>query len=216
MPVLHVEIRNKKATYLRRDGDVICGNGDYVIQFTFDDEWDEFPVKTVRFITPTGFQDFVFDEDSVAVPVMHNLESFQVGVFAGNLVTTTPAVIPCQKSILCQGGVPDDPATDVYTQIMEMLGRMEGLTRPLIGEVTLTAEGWVGEGNLFSQVVNLEGVTEKSQVDLTPSVEQLAEFHEKDLAFVTENEDGVVTVYAIGQRPQNDHVIQVTITEVSV
>lgn len=84
-----------------------------------------------------------------------------------------------------------------------------------VGEVRLTASGWRGNGNLYSQVVNIAGVTENSQVDLTPSIEQLAIFYEKDLAFVTENEDGVVTVYAIGQKPQNDYTIQVTITEVT-
>lgn len=84
-----------------------------------------------------------------------------------------------------------------------------------IGEVTLLASGWVGNANLYSQVVNIDGVTEKSQVDLTPSVEQLLVFYEKDLTFVTKNEGGVVTVYAIGQKPTNDYTIQVTITEVA-
>lgn len=83
-----------------------------------------------------------------------------------------------------------------------------------IGEVTLLASGWVGDTSPYSQIVSVEGVTENSQVDLTPSVEQLMVFYEKDLAFVTENDGGVVTVYAIGQKPQNDYTIQVTITEV--
>lgn len=82
------------------------------------------------------------------------------------------------------------------------------------GEVTLIAERWEGSGNLYHQVVDIDGVTENSQVDLTPSVEQLVIFYEKDLTFVTENDDGVVTVYAIGQKPTNDYSIQVTITEV--
>lgn len=85
-----------------------------------------------------------------------------------------------------------------------------------IGWVELPADAWESNGNLHSQVVEIEGVTECSQVDLTPSVEQLAIFYEKDLTFVTENEDGVVTVYAIGQKPANDYTIQVTITEVEV
>lgn len=85
-----------------------------------------------------------------------------------------------------------------------------------IGTVTLLANAWSGSNNLHSQVVTIDGVTENSQVDLTPSVEQLAVFYEKDLGFVTENENGVVTVYAIGQKPQNDYVIQVTITEVDI
>lgn len=91
-----------------------------------------------------------------------------------------------------------------------------GSTTPVkIGEVVLLANKWVGTENLFSQIVSINGVTTNSQVDLTPSVEQLAVFYEKDLTLVTENEDGVVTVYAIGQKPQNDYTIQVTITEVA-
>ena len=83
-----------------------------------------------------------------------------------------------------------------------------------IGEVTLLASAWVGEGSTYSQVVSIDGVTANSQVDLTPSVEQLVAFYEKDLTFVTENDGGVVTVFAIGQKPQNNYTIQVTITEV--
>lgn len=83
-----------------------------------------------------------------------------------------------------------------------------------IGSVTLFSSKWVGENNLYSQVVNIAGVTKNSQVDLTPDAQQLLAFYEKDLSFVTENEDGVVTVYAIGQKPANDYTIQVTITEV--
>ena len=83
-----------------------------------------------------------------------------------------------------------------------------------VGVVELFANKWVGGENLYSQVVSIAGVTPNSQVDLTPSVEQLVIFYEKDLTFVTENEDGVVTVYAIGQKPENDYAIQVTITEV--
>lgn len=85
-----------------------------------------------------------------------------------------------------------------------------------MAEITLLAKDWVTESNWYSQVVNIAGVTEYSQVDLTPSIEQLAIFHDKDLTFVTENEDGVVTVYAIGDKPTNDYTIQVTIKEVSV
>lgn len=91
-----------------------------------------------------------------------------------------------------------------------------GGSKPKIGEVELLASAWVGEDNLYHQVVNIEGVTENSQVDLTPDVQQLAIFYNKDLAFVTENEGGVVTVYAIGQKPTNDYTMQVTITEVAV
>jgi hypothetical protein len=86
-----------------------------------------------------------------------------------------------------------------------------------VGIVELLADRWISKNeNLHSQVVTIEGATPYSQVDLTPSVEQLVVFYEKDLTFVTENEEGVVTVYAIGQKPTNDYSIQATIKEVTV
>lgn len=85
-----------------------------------------------------------------------------------------------------------------------------------IASVSLLASAWVGSGNLYSQVVDVPGVTKNSQVDLTPSVEQLSVFYNKSVAFVAENRDGVVTVYAIGQKPDNDYTMQVTVTEVNV
>ena len=83
-----------------------------------------------------------------------------------------------------------------------------------IANVSLPASKWVGSGNLYSQVVSIAGITENSQVNLNPSVEQLSIFYEKDLTFITENDGGVVTVYVIGQKPQNDYTIQADIVEV--
>ena len=81
-------------------------------------------------------------------------------------------------------------------------------------EITLLASAWKGGESPYSQVVAVEGVSVNSKVDLQPSVEQLEIFHDKDLAFSTENNGGVVTVYAIGDKPTNDYTIQVTIIEV--
>lgn len=83
-----------------------------------------------------------------------------------------------------------------------------------IGYVTLLASAWEGEGRVHSQVVSIDGVTPNSQVDLTPDVQQLAVFYNKDITFMTENSGGEVTVYAVGQKPTNDYTVQVTITEV--
>jgi hypothetical protein len=58
--------------------------------------------------------------------------------------------------------------------------------------------------------------TVRSKIDLQPSPEQLAIFHEKDVAFTVINEDGIATVYAIGIRPEQDYTIQCTITEVAI
>ena len=88
-------------------------------------------------------------------------------------------------------------------------------TIPRIVDITLLASAWVSEEDYYTQVVTIEGVTENTKVDLQPSAEQLAIFHDKDIAFVTENDGGEVTVFAIGEKPTQNYTIQATLKEVS-
>ena len=73
-------------------------------------------------------------------------------------------------------------------------------------------------GVRYGQVVNVNNanITPNSKVDLQISSEQMVVFYEKDLAFVAENEDGVVTIYCIGQIPENNYRLQATVTEIAV
>lgn len=99
------------------------------------------------------------------------------------------------------------------TKIVQILGSLNK-ANIRVADISLLAASWEGDVSPYSQKVVIDGITPYSQVDITPDVIQLSEFHNKDIAFVTENEDGVVTVFCIGQKPQNDYVMQVTITEV--
>lgn len=230
---IEISVRDRIAWQTNKE-EYICGNGDFAVDFVFDQEWNEAENKTARFIHGGQHTDVVFTGSRCAVPKIFGTRKMKIGVYAGDLQTTTPAEVACKKSILCDSGLPADPAPDVYAQLMKKLD--EGVSaediakavtdyfreNPIdtgskltIGVVELSADKWAGSENLYSQVVTIDGVTPYSQIDLTPSVEQLVVFYEKDLTFVTENEDGIVTVYAIGQKPTNDYSIQVTIKEVS-
>lgn len=236
---IEVSVKDRIAWQTNRI-EYICGNSDFVVDFAFDDEWKNADYKTARFIHGEQYTDVLFTGNQCEVPVITGAICMKVGVYAGNLRTTTAATVLCKKSILCDDGTPADPPPDVYTQVMELLKNgvsaeqiaqavadylkenpVETGSRATIGVVDLIADKWVGSENLYSQEVTIYEVPKEfdftdCQVDLTPSVEQLKVFYEKDLTFVTENEDGVVTVYAIGQKPTNDYTIQVTITEVNV
>ncbi len=80
--------------------------------------------------------------------------------------------------------------------------------------ITLYANKWVDEGNRYSQVVAVNGVTANSKIDLQPTPEQLAMFIDDEMSMLTGNENGTVTVYAIGNKPLEDMTIQALITEV--
>ena len=89
-----------------------------------------------------------------------------------------------------------------------------GGTSAKLTEISLPAANWKGGESPYYQVVAVGGVSVNSMVNLQPSVEQLEIFHEKDISFTTENVGGVVTVYAIGDKPTQDYQIQATIMEV--
>ena len=82
--------------------------------------------------------------------------------------------------------------------------------------IHLSTEWDVTEDKRYFQEVTVSNatITQTSKVDLQPTPEQLNVFHEKDLAFVTENKGGVINVYCVGQVPQNEYNIPVTVTEI--
>lgn len=116
MRTINVMVRDKIASAV---GDIvyICGNSDYIINFDFDDEWDAYGVKTARFVHNGTYTDVVFTGNQCAMPVIHKAYGIFVGVYAGDLRTTTPAHIPSAASILSDDGTPASPPDDVYAQI---------------------------------------------------------------------------------------------------
>lgn len=111
---------------------------------------------------------------------------------------------------------PTGTGLSLEDMIREIVGNM---TKGKIKEVTLLASAWEAHptiARLWRQVVQIDGVTANSQVSLRLSDEQVAIFYDKSLAFTTGNENGIVTVSAIGQKPVNDYTIQVSITEMEV
>lgn len=120
MPNICISVKNKIAVHADRQW-YVCGNSDYTAVFEFDHEWDEYETKTARFRYNHSHEDVVFKGNVAKIPVITNTNEFEVGVFAGDLHTTTPAMVLCEKSILCGDGTPVDPAPSVYDQIMELL-----------------------------------------------------------------------------------------------
>lgn len=124
MPEINISIENKTAAVLGSPL-ITCGNSDYIVNFAFDAEWEGHTEKTARFLFYKKGQwqyiDVVFTGAQAAVPVLADIAFVEVGVFAGDLRTTTGARIPCRRSILCEGGNPPDPSPEVYSQIMKLL-----------------------------------------------------------------------------------------------
>lgn len=101
---------------------IVGDNTDYRANFFFDDEWKG-KTKTARFINNGIYKDIILDEnDSCYIPLeVMKAGNMNVGVYAGNLATSTPAKVKITASILEEHGLPADPTPDVYAQIMAKL-----------------------------------------------------------------------------------------------
>ena len=90
---------------------IVCDNSDYTIKFAFDTEWATADNKIARFsFLKNGLNRYIdvpIENDTCNVPILSDIEAVAVGAYAGNLQTTTGAVIKCKKSIL-SGGYKED------------------------------------------------------------------------------------------------------------
>lgn len=124
MKTIEIVIADKIATPVGSPY-IVCGNDNYVINFTFDSEWGGKPQKTARFKYlkdgETEFEDITFNGTVCPVPILTDITEVKIGVYAGELETTTPARVECRKSILCGDGTHEAPSEDVYNQLIEAI-----------------------------------------------------------------------------------------------
>lgn len=129
MPTIPITIHNKIAS--PADGSsIVCGNSDYALTFTFDSEWDDYPVKTMHAAWIQNGEkmhcDIEFEGTTCYLPPIYNAISVLVGVYAGDIRTSTPAYILCLPCITDNAVLHPDPSPDIYDQLLEYLAGMHG------------------------------------------------------------------------------------------
>ncbi len=127
MPIINITVREKIAF---READslpfIVSGNSDYTVAFDFDEEWDKYETKTARFLMGGGYVDVVFDGCECAIPTLSGGGVLEVGVYAGDIHTTTSAEIGVKPCVTSCGEELPAPTPDVYAQIMEKLNSITG------------------------------------------------------------------------------------------
>lgn len=82
--------------------------------------------------------------------------------------------------------------------------------------VTLTAAGWEGTASPYTQTVTLSGITANSKVDIQMDATSLGVLIDSGTSAIwMENNNGTITAKCIGDKPNADMTVQVTITEVT-
>lgn len=89
-----------------------------------------------------------------------------------------------------------------------------GTTTEKLITIYTPASKWKGGTSPFSQVVEVDSININTKVDIQMSAQQLEALSDQTIAFTVDNEAGVVTLYAIGDKPATDCEFQATLKEV--
>ena len=120
---IRISVRDKVACLEDKEQFLVCGNNDYTVIFDFDSDWDGINAKTAVFVYGNTAIHIPFDGNECDGVAIENAALCAIGVFAGNIKTTTGATINCRTSIRDLGGVPKEPTPEVYDKIMELLNK---------------------------------------------------------------------------------------------
>ena len=122
---LHIAVKGKMATLTEQNFQLVGGNSDYEVVFDFDEDWNNYPVKTALFVFGKETRKKVFDGNICEGVAIEGATMCLIGVFADDIATTTPACVSgIRQSIRdVAKDLPEAPEEDVYNQIMELLNR---------------------------------------------------------------------------------------------
>lgn len=123
MPIINITVKGKVAS---SDTKVIVnGNSDYAVNWVLDGEWADYDTKTmrVRFFDGSVINS-IFSGTSCSLPVITETCMIEIGLFAGDLITSTPAVINCIRCIRDDEGPVQDPTPSIYDQLLAKLNEL--------------------------------------------------------------------------------------------
>lgn len=109
---------------------------------------------------------------------------------------------------------PTDPNIKVWINTSEE-GTGVVPVLPRIATISLPANAWSGNKEPYSQIVEIATATTSSKIDLQPSAQQIVDLQNSETSLMIGNDGGVLTCYAIGNKPTVDYTMQVLIQEVA-
>ena len=104
---------------------LISANEDYVLSFSFDEDWDVSGVKTARLLIDDAYLDLVFTGTTVALPRIPPCTELSVGVFS-DVCASTSAFLGCIRSVADTDATPASEFTPTqYDQIVALLNNAD-------------------------------------------------------------------------------------------
>ena len=134
-------------------------------------------------------------------------------------------IIKGKDAVYIGASAPLDPQYSIWIDTSEtgeglvtsINGQVGAVTVPVPWKtsVTLASANWSGNGP-YTQSVTISGVLSNSKVDIQPNAAAIQQMITDGCAAIyIDNNNGILTAYAIGSAPTANLTVQVTIIEVS-
>lgn len=132
--------------FIKENEYIVNDSANYLYcHFCFSDDWQG--QKTAIFKTADKNEIYhVLIDENEACPVPSEVlksDGFYVSAFCGDLITSDEVFVKTEKSGYAEGGAPDEPTPDVYTQIIDLLNKISsGGGGGIVVETDPTVPAW--------------------------------------------------------------------------
>lgn len=127
MPTIQISVTEKRVD-VAGSPIIVCGNSDYTVEWTLDSEWDSLTSRTAHFEWykegKLEAKDVSFTGDTVSVPALYGTTEVAIMLYAGDIHTSEPALIPCIRTVKKQDE-PEPVPPSPTPQIAAIYGHLE-------------------------------------------------------------------------------------------
>lgn len=149
MPSIRIDVTGTAAA-AQENAHIVCGNSDYELDlFFWPPEWGTPLSRTTRTVSITAVstegtvQQFTVTADrdyDISIPAISNAYILRVHVAVGNMQTTVPAIIFCDRCITDGGGTEAAQRPDIYNMICEYIAHPLPATLARLEELRQTLQ----------------------------------------------------------------------------
>lgn len=161
MPNITIKIRDKIAT-VEGSPTIVCGNDGYKAIFDTDAEWSAYEILTMRVAWTDTFSgqprhiDVPYILGFADIPVIADAYEIRIGLYAGDLRTSTPARIPCERCITDGGTYHEEPDPQTYAALLQLLAEVAS-AGGAVGDCTFLLDGvCIGTAGQASETTEVE------------------------------------------------------------
>lgn len=159
---------------------IVCGNSNYHIKFTFDEEWSKVSKKLAMFEVLDKTILLEFEGDTIDVPAMPNANCFMLALTCspkdGQSLMTNVIKIPLEQNKLGENVVVKSPFESYYAKIVSLINSLEG------GEFSVKTAEKADLATYATNAKNAENATHATSSDTATTAENATHATSADTA----------------------------------